>query len=123
MVWFDGMHIFVADRYLCSHHRRDGLEVVRRVVVAVVFRGPVAVEDIEAVTLLDNFFADEVVGFMKLRFELGVVLLALDGLDGVRVAVEVILIGLDLGALEVDMILGLDVVGLIPLLLERSCWL
>ena len=48
------------------------------------------------------------VGFMKLKLALGVVLLALEGLAGVRVADEVIRMGL-----ERAVMLGVDVVGLI----------
>ena len=61
-------------------------------------------------TLEDNFLALAAMGFMKLKLALGVVLLALEGLAGVRVADEVIRMGL-----ERAVMLGVDVVGLILL--------
>jgi len=91
---------------------------VSLVVVVVVARLAVLGVLVE-VTIEDNFLTLEVVGFMKLRLALAVVLRALLGLDGVNVALEVILMGLDLAV-----IFGVDVVGLIePLFLVKSCWL
>ena len=57
---------------------------------------------------LDNFFALDVVGFIKLKFALGVVLRALTGLDGdkVIVAEDVIRIGL-------ERMFGVEMVGFI----------
>jgi hypothetical protein len=61
----------------------------------------------------DSFLALDVVGFIKLKLELGVVLRAFWGLAGVRfmVAEEVILMGL-----ERAVMLGVDVVGFMTLL-------
>ena len=74
--------------------------------------------EIVVLVTLDNFLALEVVGFIKLKLALGVVLLAFTGLEGVKVTPEVILIGLDL-------IFGLEMPGFIKpfLLLLKSCWL
>lgn len=91
-------------------------------VVVVVLDLLLAPEDpVIKVALLESFFAEEVVGFMKLKFALAVVLRALAGLDGVNVADEVIRIGLDLAVM-----LGVDVVGFMellenPLFFVKSC--
>ena len=46
-------------------------------------------------TFEDNFLALDAVGFIKLELAEGVVRLALEGLAGVKVAEDVILMGLD----------------------------
>lgn len=96
------------------------------VVVAVVF---FILGEPDDTTLEDNFLALAVVGFIKLRFELGVALRPLAGLPGVvgvKVAVEVSRKGLDLAALLLDkvvvVILGVEVVGFKWPFRERS-WL
>ena len=69
----------------------EGLVAVSRVTVEVV-----VLLGVEPVTLEDNFLALEVVGFMKLwLLAEGVVRRALAGLEGVSVAEEVILMGLE----------------------------
>ena len=105
-----------------KNQRLEGLDAVNRVVVDDVTFFPLLVLLVALgplVVTFDNFLALEVVGFMKLKLALGVVLLALLGLEGVKVivALEVILIGLDL-------MLGVEMVGFIrPLVLLKSCWL
>ena len=64
---------------------------VSRVTVEVV----VLLGGFEPVTFDDNFLALEVVGFMKLWLVEGVVRRAFAGLEGVRVADDVILMGLE----------------------------
>jgi len=112
------------------HYRLEGLVAVNRVDVVVVVlappepaAGPVfTVLGLIAEGVADNFLTLDEVGFIKLKLALGVVRLALTGLEGLRVIVaeEVILIGL-----ERAVMLGVDVVGFMILLenpfLVKSC--
>ena len=106
--------------------RLDGLVAlvaVNRVVVVVVvllFGKAAADAELEeeetVMALVESFLALEVVGFIKLELALGVVLLALTGLEGVKVAEDVILMGL-------ERMFGFDAVDFIRLkpFLVKSC--
>ena len=85
-----------------SIHLLDGLVAVNLVTVLVVvllgWEVPL-LKEVDPPILEDNFLALDAVGFIKLEVELeaeeGVVRLALEGLAGVNVAEDVILIGLE----------------------------
>ena len=108
---------------LLHDQRLDGLVAVNRVVVLVVvllFGKAAADAELEeeetVMALVESFLALEVVGFIKLKLALGVVLLALTGLEGVKVAEDVILMGL-------ERMFGFDAVDFITLkpFLVKSC--
>ena len=106
--------------------RLDGLVAVNRVtvlVVVVLLFGKAAAdaeleEEETVMALVESFLALEVVGFIKpLKLApAGVVLLALTGLEGVKVAEDVILMGL-------ERMFGFDAVDFITLkpFLVKSC--
>ena len=105
--------------------RLDGLVAVNRVtvlVVVVLLFGKAAAdaeleEEETVMALVESFLALEVVGFIKpLKLAPGVVLLALTGLEGVKVAEDVILMGL-------ERMFGFDAVDFITLkpFLVKSC--